>query len=97
MLRISLNSGRPPVLHGNQHPTGIGTVVRTSGLYNLLHDFFDYTGIGWSNLSSILPEIREAYEVSTLEMEKAYLISITSFSFALLISSIFLISPSVSF
>src|ERR1039457_4377794 len=42
MLRIALNLRGPPVLDGDQHPASIRTVVRTSGMDDLLHRF-DYT------------------------------------------------------
>jgi hypothetical protein len=44
MLRITLNFRGPPILDCDQNPTRIGTVVRTSGMDDLLHDLRLYGG-----------------------------------------------------
>jgi len=49
MLRIALNLSGSPVLDSYEHTASIGTVVRTRGMDNMLHDSFDYT---WVLLSS---------------------------------------------
>ena len=56
MLRITLNLCRTPVLHGDQDPASVGTIVRTRGMHDLLHgnDSFDYTwllAIRWTTKS----------------------------------------------
>ncbi len=43
MLWIALDFGGAPVFHRDQHTASIGTIMRTRGMDNLLHDSYDYT------------------------------------------------------
>ena len=42
MRRIALNLRGPPVFHRDQHPAGIGAVVRTGGMDDILHRAMHY-------------------------------------------------------
>jgi hypothetical protein len=88
MGRIALDSSRAPILDSNEHPTGIGAIMRTSGVNNFLHDPCNYK-VNAKNKSRVLTRGLRSCLLD-------YFISITSFSFPLLNSSIFLISSSVS-
>src|SRR5215471_19038041 len=37
MCWVALNSGRASVFDGNQRPAGVGTIVRTGGMYDTFH------------------------------------------------------------
>src|SRR3984957_3193150 len=97
MLRIALNLGGPPVLHSDEQPGGIRTIVRTRGMDDLLHRF-DYTlVITWAGMNENRINRRGPRTGNPVNPLQSYFSSRTSFSLALLISSIFLISSSVSF
>jgi hypothetical protein len=38
MFRVALDSCSAPIFYGYQHTTGIGAVVGTGGMHNILHD-----------------------------------------------------------
>lgn len=89
MRRIALDLGSAPVLDRDQDAAGIGAIVRARGMDNFLHAL----GLYLHGRGVPVEEKRERM----INEGADYFISKTSFSFALLISSIFLISSSVSF
>ena len=86
MCGIALNLYCTALINRNQDSAGVRAVMRAGGMDDVFHD-------------KLIIRSPEARSCTTNDMRRTtiYLISITSFSFALLISSIFLISSSVSF
>src|SRR5581483_9743846 len=96
MRRVTLDPGRAPVFDRDQHTAGVRAVVRAGGMDYALHGckglWRDSTNTGWRQAR--MNRTREADRLIAGSFPQTCM---TSFSFALLISSIFLISSSVSF
>src|SRR5947209_13933084 len=102
MFRIALNPCSAPVLNRDQHAASIGAIVRTRSFDNLLHAQPIIRCLNRKRRVACLPfhgVLQAGAKIPYRMAPKvgSYFNSVTSFSFALLISSIFLISLSVSF
>lgn len=53
MVRIALNPGGAAVLDRDQNSARVGTIVRTRGVDDFLHNSFDYTVLSEGRLNAV--------------------------------------------
>jgi hypothetical protein len=52
MIRVALNPGGSAVLYRDQNSARVGTIVRTRGVDDFLHNSFDYTVLSEGRLKA---------------------------------------------